>query len=275
MAPGRYRDPVFARRRWRGIDPVGKVAVVTGASAGMGRRLAADLAGAGALVVAVARREERLAELAAVMRRTSPGSGYRVCDLSHVDSFVSLLSDVERDEGRVDLLLNVAGVGGIVRTEPPSLAAARAVMEVNFMAPYAGMLAVVPGMRRRGFGAVANWSSDDARAPGAGAGEYAASKAALSAATESLSYEAGRDGVSLHVVYPGWVPTEMGLSAVGEGGMAMPPRPVRRSEEQISALVLRRLGGPRVEINAAALPLLAPVLRSVAPALYHRMRAGR
>jgi hypothetical protein len=79
----------------------------------------------------------------------------------------------------------------------------------------------------------------------------------------------------LHVIYPGWVPTEMGLYAVESGGLAMPPRPARRTEEQVSRLVLRRLGDSRIEINCAALPLVAPILRTVAPRLYHRMRATR
>jgi hypothetical protein len=55
----------------------------------------------------------------------------------------------------------------------------------------------------------------------------------------------------------------------------MPPRPTRRTEEQVSRLVLRRLGDPRVEINCTKLPLIAPMFRTVAPRSYHRMRAGR
>lgn len=243
-----------------------QVAVVTGASSGLGRRLALDLAAAGATVVGVARREDRLQSL---------GLPYRACDLADVPAFVGVLGDVESSYGRIDLLLNVAGMGGIVRREMPSLDTTRQVLEVNFFAAYAGMLAVLPGMRARRHGVIANMSSDDARSPGPGAGDYCASKAALSAATESLAYEARPDGVRLHVIYPGWVPTEMGLYAVRSGGLAMPPRPARRTEEQVSRLVLRRLGDTRVEINCAALPLVAPMLRTVAPRLYHRMRATR
>lgn len=251
------------------------VVVVTGASSGIGRRVALDLAQAGAVVTAVARREDRLAEVVAAMRATSPDSEYRTQDLSDVDGWVALLGDIEKRRGRIDVLLQVAGMGGVLRSEEPTVADLRSVLEVNFLAPYAGMLAVLPGMRRRRHGAIANVSSDDARAPGPGAGDYAASKAALAAATESLSYEVRPDGVALHVIYPAWVPTEMGLQAVREGGLPMPPKAVRRTEVQVSELVLRRLGGPRVEINAAALPLVAPLLRSVAPTLYHRMRARR
>jgi short-subunit dehydrogenase len=252
-----------------------KVAVVTGASAGLGRRLALDLASAGAVVVGVARREPRLRALVDEMRRHSPESSYRVCDLSDATSFVGLLEQVEAEHSRIDILANIAGIGGIIRTEATTPASLRSIMEVNFIAPVAGMVTVLPGMRKRGFGAIANMSSDDGRAPGPGAADYSASKAALSAATESLSYDARQDGVFLHVVYPGWVPTEMGLTAVRDGGLSMPPRAVRRTEEQVSSLVLRRMFDPRLEINVASLPLVAPILRTVAPRTYQRMRATR
>ena len=248
------------------MDYRGQVTVVTGASSGLGRRLALDLAARGADVIAVARREDRLQEL---------GCDYRVLDVGDVGGLVGLLGEVEKDRGRIDILLNVAGVGGALRSEPAELSTTRRVFEVNFFAPYAGMLAVLPGMRERRHGVIANMSSDDGRAPGPGAGDYPGSKAALSAATESLSYVVSNDRVALHVIYPGWVPTEMGLYAVEHGGMPMPPKVTRRTEEQVSALVLRRLGGPRVEINCTTAPLLVPLFRSLAPRAYHRMRASR
>jgi short-subunit dehydrogenase len=256
-------------------DYRGKVAVVTGASAGLGRRLSLDLARAGAVVVGVARREERLQVVAEEMQRCSPASGVRVCDLADSGGFVALLEQVEKEHGRIDVLLNVAGIGGIMRQERSSVDSMRHMMAVNYLAPCAGMLAVLPGMRRRSFGLIANVGSDDGRAPGPGATDYSASKAALAVATESLSYEARADGVLLHVVYPGWMSTEMGLTAVRDGGLPLPPRLVRRTEDQVSALVLRRLGDPRLEINASALPLLAPIMRTILPRTYHRMRATR
>lgn len=262
-------------RRGTRFDLRERVAVVTGASAGIGRQLALDLAREGAVVVGVARREDRLAALAEELRRTSPRSGHRPCDLSDVGAFAALLGEVEGEHGRVDVLCNVAGVGGILRSEPVTPASVREVMEVNFFAPYVGMLTVLPGMRRRRFGAIANMGSDDGRAPGPDAGDYSASKAALAAATESLSFDARTDGVFVHMVYPGWVPTEMGTRAVEEGGMRMPPRAVRRTEAKVSSLVVRRLGDPRLEINAAALPLVVPVVRTLLPRTYQRMRAAR
>jgi NAD(P)-dependent dehydrogenase (short-subunit alcohol dehydrogenase family) len=276
VGAGLYGRPgVGKRRRPTGFDYYGRVAVVTGSSSGLGRRLAADLARAGAVVVGVARREERLRELVEEMRPSSPASSYRVCDLSNVADFTDLLQEVEAEHGRIDILLNIAGTAGVMRDEPISTKSLRSTLEVNFVAPFAGMVTVLPGMRRRRFGAIANMSSDDGRAPGPGGTAYAASKAALSAATESLSYEARPDGVYLHVVYPGWVPTEMGLEAVNEGGLRRPPRAVRRTEQQVSSLVLRRMNDPRLEINAAVLPLVVPFLRTLAPLTYQRLRAKR
>src|SRR5579862_7096761 len=266
---------VEIRRRRPAFDYRSRVAVVTGASSGLGRRLAADLARAGAVVIGVARREDRLRTLTAEMRASSPESSYRVCDLTDVSAFTDLLQQVEGEHERIDILLNIAGAGGVMRMEPSTTESLRSTLEVNFVAPFAGMATVLPGMRRRRCGMTANMGSDDGRAPGPGGTAYAASKAALSAATESLAYEGRPDGVFLHVVYPGWVPTEMGLTAVREGGLRMPPRAVRRTEEQVSSLVLRRLNDPRLEINAAALPLVVPVLRTLAPRTYQRMRARR
>ncbi|MHB1710010.1 MAG: SDR family NAD(P)-dependent oxidoreductase [Acidimicrobiales bacterium] len=214
--------------------------------------------------------------------RSGPGSGYRVCDLSDVATFVELLQQVEEECHRIDILLDiadiagVAGVAGVAGTEEP-MASIRAVMEVNFISPYSGRQTLLPGMRQRRSGVIANMSSDEARSPpGPGTGGYPASKASLSAATASLSYLVRPDGFFLHAVYPGLSPaTIMGLGAVRDGGDPMPPRPVRRTEEQVSSLALRRLGSPRLEINAAALALVAPGARTVLPVAYQRMRAKR
>jgi short-subunit dehydrogenase len=129
-------------------------------------------------------------------------------------------------------------------------------------------------MVARGRGVIVNVSSDSGRAPTAGTPAYAASKAALSAFTESVAHEVRPRGVHVHVLYPGWVPTGMGQRAVEEG-MAMPPKAVRRTLEQVSALTLARMGGPAVDINAARVAVMAPVVRSLSPRLYRRMMEQR
>ncbi|TMM15292.1 MAG: SDR family NAD(P)-dependent oxidoreductase [Actinobacteria bacterium] len=249
------------------ISP-GSIAVVTGASAGLGRRMALDLAAQGAVVAALARREEPLRAVAAEMRRSSPGSEYRVCDVSDTSGYVTLLAELERQQGRIDLLVNNAGVGEQA-TDGDPLDRYRRLMDTNYFAAVAGTLAVLPGMLERGSGSIVNVSSDAARAPSPGEPAYSASKAALSAFTEGMSYEAETKGVHLHVLYPGWVPTAMGQAAVDEG-MPMPPRSVRRTEEQVSRALLAGAGGSRLEIDATRVARLAPVARVLAPRLYRR-----
>jgi NADP-dependent 3-hydroxy acid dehydrogenase YdfG len=137
------------------------IAVVTGASSGLGRRMALDLAANGAVVTGIARREDPLRALAAEMQRSSPESGYVVCDVSDTDRFVAVLADLEARHGRTDVLINDAGIG---EPEGDGIGKYRTVLETNFFAAVAGTLAVLPGMLERGHGAVVNVSSDTARA---------------------------------------------------------------------------------------------------------------
>ncbi len=245
-----------------------RVAVVTGASSGIGRRLALDLAGAGATVVGLARRGELLAQLEPELKVPSPRSLTRVCDVSDTGGFATTLAEIESELGRIDVLVNDAGVGE-PGTDPPTLADFRAVMETNYFAAVAGTLAVLPGMLARRFGVVVNVSSDSGRAPGPGELAYGASKAALSAFTESMAMRTDGSGVHFHVLYPGWVPTAMGSGAV-DAGMPRPPKIVRRTEEQVSRLVLGAMGGTKVDIDAAQVARLAPVARALFPRLYRK-----
>ena len=73
----------------------------------------------------------------------------------------------------------------------------------------------------------------------------------------------------LHVLYPGWVPTAMGSGAL-DMGMPSPPKMVRRTEEQVSRLLMARMGGPRLDIDAAPIARLAPVARSLFPGPYRK-----
>jgi short-subunit dehydrogenase len=243
----------------------GSTAVVTGASSGIGRQLALELATTGATVVALARREERLADLQPELQRFAPDSHYVVCDVSDTDRYVTALREVEERHGRIDILVNNAAI-----SEPAGdgLDRYRRVMETNYFAVVAGTLAVLPGMRSRGRGAIVNVSSDTARAPTPGEAGYAASKAAVSAFTEALSYDVEADGVFLHVLYPGWVPTEMTQADTDDDHL--PPRMVRRTPEQVARLVVAGLGKRRVELDATKLARIAPVARTFFPSAYRR-----
>ena len=243
--------------------------MVTGASSGIGRAIALTLADRGASVIGLARRRPLLEALAPELVRRSAGSATEVCDVGDADLYRDTLRRIEDERGKIDILINNAGVDLMLQAPGGEMSTVRQVFDVNFFGTVTGTLTVLPGMVARRSGTVVNVSSDTARAPEPGQGAYAASKAAISAFSESVAHEVATHGVSVHVLYPGWVPTAMGLSGEEDGG-SMPPRMVRRTADGVAALVADRMGGARIDINAARLPLVAPIARTLAPLTYQK-----
>jgi short-subunit dehydrogenase len=192
-----------------------------------------------------------------------------VCDVADADAYQAVLDGVESAEGRIDILIAAAAMEGDSTVPGAGLDDFRQTMDVNFFGVVAGTLAVVPGMVARGHGIIVNVSSDSARAPAPSGAAYAASKAAVSAFSEAVGMGVAGKGVHVHVLYPGWVPTPMGMAAV-ERGMPLPPKPVRRTEDQIAELVLERMGSDAIELNASRLPVMAPLARAFFPKAYRK-----
>ncbi len=201
----------------------GQVCVVTGASAGLGAQLCRDLARAGASVVGLARSTDRLDTLAAELRTHAPASATITCDVADTAALRRALGQVAATQGPIDLLVNNAAQDPAVRLVDIAEEDFRRTFDVNFFAPVAASLAVIPGMVERGSGTIVNVSSDGGRLPSPGPGAYPSSKAALSAFTESASFRLAPKGVRVHVVYPAFMATELGLGAL-ERGLRRPPR---------------------------------------------------
>ena len=249
----------------------GLVAVVTGASSGLGAQLAVDLARAGATVYGLARNAERLEKLTTDLRTFTPASGTITCDVAESAALRQALDEVAAQHGPVDLLVNNAAQDPGVRLVDITEEDFRRTFDVNFFAPVAATLAVLPAMLERGRGIVVNVSSDGGRLPAPGPGAYPSSKAALSAFTESTSFRLAPKGVHVHVVYPAFMATELGLGAL-ERGLRRPPRLTTRSVETVSRRILARAGGPGLEISVSRLIDAAMVFRFVLPRSYHRLR---
>jgi NAD(P)-dependent dehydrogenase (short-subunit alcohol dehydrogenase family) len=261
------------RRPSFGDRYLGQTAVVTGASAGLGAQLCRDLSRAGAVVVGVARSAEKLAVLEAQLTEHSPHSTTMVCDVADTDALRATLHAIAETHGPVDLLINNAAQDPGVRLLDISEDDFRRTFDVNFFAPVAATLAVLPTMVERHQGIIINVSSDGGRLASPGPGAYPSSKAALSAFSESTSFRLVPRGVHMHVVYPAFMATELGLGAL-DRGLRRPPRLTTRSVEAVSHLILRQAGGPSFEISASGLIDRAMVFRSLMPRTYHRLRGN-
>ena len=180
------------------------VAIVTGASSGIGASTARLLAGRGARVVLAARRADRLEALAAEL----PGAiavPTDVTDPVQLDRMVERCLDAH---GRVDILVNNAGQGlhvPLVELDPDDL---RAVFELNVVAPLVAMQAVLPSMRAQGGGAIVNVSSATSLRLFPGLGGYSATKAALNLLSQIARIEFADAGATVSVVYPSVTATE-------------------------------------------------------------------
>jgi NAD(P)-dependent dehydrogenase (short-subunit alcohol dehydrogenase family) len=200
------------------IDLAGQVAIVTGGGRGIGRAMAQALAEAGAAVAVVARSGDELAETVALIEGAGGRALAVTADVTDQQAVEQMVTEVERQLGPVDLLVNNAAVLGPVG---PSWELGSdewwRCMDINLRGPYLVTVAVLPGMTHRQRGRVITTSS------GAGLGTwpyvsaYAVSKCAVVRLTENLAAETRDHGVSLFVINPGFVRT-----AMTEGGGESP-----------------------------------------------------
>jgi NAD(P)-dependent dehydrogenase (short-subunit alcohol dehydrogenase family) len=183
------------------------VAIVTGASSGLGARFASVLAGAGAQVVAAARRTERLEQLSAESPRIHPLQ----CDVTTDEGPQLLIETALERFGRIDTCVNNAGVSSGGDDRQATLDGFRSVLRVNLEALYAVSLAASKPMREQRGGSVINISSmfgSVAAAPVPDAG-YVASKSAVDGLTRELAVQWAPEGVRVNAIAPGFFPSEM------------------------------------------------------------------
>ena len=193
----------------------GRVALVTGASSGIGAALAAMLAEEGARVAVAARREAELRELA---RRIELAGGTALTVATDLTDDAALRRLVERtvDElGPIDVLVNNAGFAVWRPLELTSMADWDQTFAVNIRAPAFLTAAALPGMQTRRFGRIVNIGSEAGVAIVPGLAAYCVSKHALVALTEVVQDANHENGIKAWVVCPGFVDTEMGTVVPG------------------------------------------------------------
>lgn len=189
------------------FDLTGRVAIVTGASSGLGAGFARTLAAAGATVYAAARRLERLKELANEDSRIRPVE----CDVTVADDRSAMVRRVLHEAGRVDVLVNNAGAPGPPNADQDTEEVFDSVLALNLAAGFHLSVAVATAADPTAPLSIVNISSVVglvSTAPIGGA-SYAASKAGLIGVTRELAGQWGRAGVRVNALVPGWFDTEM------------------------------------------------------------------
>ena len=232
----------------------GCCALITGASAGIGREFARQLAGRVRAIVLVARREERLLELRDELAKQNPGLKVHIrrTDLANPAEIEELLAWSEREKVDVDLLINNAGVGDLGHFATIDPARLEQILNVNMAALAVLTRRLLPAMIERRRGAILNVSSSAGFLPIAGFAVYAASKAFVTAFSEGLRAEVRGKGVSVCALCPGPVHTEFMQIAQRPG-----KRPYMAAPEfsHVSAEAVARDGLAAVEADR---PLAIP-----------------
>ena len=174
------------------------VAIVTGASGGIGEATARALAAAGYRVFGTSRR---------VQGTKSPAIEYLACDVTSDESVQAAVGEVLSKGGRIDLLVNNAGVGLVGAAEESSLEQAKSLFDVNLFGVIRMTKAVLPAMRRQRAGRIVNISSVMGLIPAPFMALYSASKHALEGYSESLDHEIRSSGVRVVLVEPAYTRT--------------------------------------------------------------------
>jgi 3-oxoacyl-[acyl-carrier protein] reductase len=213
------------------IDLMGRTALVTGSTRGIGRAIAEALSGAGARVAVVGRDQAKAAEGAVAVGNGAQGFG---ADVSDPSSIVALVEGVEKAFGQIDILVNNAGLTRDnilfrIKDEDWDM-----VLDANLRGAFIAIRSASRGMIKRRWGRIINIASVVGITGNKGQANYAASKAGLIGLTKSVAKELGSRNVLVNAVAPGFIETDMTAAMTPEARSALSGQ-----------IPLERLGTPK------------------------------
>ena len=223
------------------VDLSGQTAIVTGASQGLGRAIAVALAASGARVACVARNAEKLAETVNQITAAGGSADVLAADVSSKESIERIVATVAEDWGRLDILINNAGI-----TRDNLLPAMTDeqwddVISVNLRGTFLFTRAASQRMMRARYGRIINISSVSGLIGNPGQTNYSASKAGVIGMTRSLAKELGKRKVTVNAVAPGFIESEMteklGEAILGEVKKRIPANRIGHPDD-VAACVL-------------------------------------
>ncbi len=189
------------------FDLSGKVACVTGASSGLGRRAALTLAAAGASVVGVARREAALQSLMAELGAAS--GAFVVADIADRQTLGATCAAIAAPFGPPDILIHAAGVNTRQKADEVTEAGWDQTLALNLSAPFFLSQALVPAMRQKGWGRIVNFASLQTTRAFPGGIAYGATKAGIGQLTRAMAEAWSPHGITANAIGPGFFPTEL------------------------------------------------------------------
>jgi NAD(P)-dependent dehydrogenase (short-subunit alcohol dehydrogenase family) len=225
------------------IDLSGKVAVVTGASRGIGRATSLAFAGAGAKVALLGRDRARLEESLELVRNAGGEAATFVCDVRDEAQVKQSAADVVKRFGAVHILVNNAGTAIRKNVIDFSLEEWRSLTDTNITGVFLMCKHFVPHMRGRGYGRIINLTSIMAHVSSTGRGVYSATKHAVAGLTKALALELVDDKITCVAISPGFIATDLTAPlradpAKNEALMAQTPMHRWGEPGEIAALAL-------------------------------------
>ena len=219
----------------------GKVALVTGGARGIGRAICEAYVAEGAKVAVADRLAHEAAETAQAL---GPNAMAVTMDVTDLDSIAGGVKAVEDAWGGIDILVNNAGIFNMASIDKVTLADYRRQYDVNVGGTIFAAQAVVPGMKKRGGGAIINFSSQAGRRGEPNITIYCSTKAAVISVTQSLALELAKDNIRVNAIAPGVIDTPM-WDVVDAQFAAYEKKPLGQKKREVGeAVPLGRMGDP-------------------------------
>ena len=216
-----------------------KIAVVTGASQGIGKIIAFELAKSGAHVACISRNKKAIESIVEEITINGGQASSFPCDISDSDTLSEIITEIIKENSRIDILVNNAGITKDSLLIRMSIEQWDDVINTNLKGAFHCTKAVVRYMMKNKFGRIINITSIVGLTGNAGQANYAASKAGLIGMTKSIAKEVASRGITANCIAPGWIETSMTDKLSGEV-----------KNEFLSHIPIGRIGSPDDIANA-------------------------
>ncbi len=186
-----------------------KIAIVTGASQGIGKTVSELFSKSGAHVVCIARNEEKIKNLANTIAKNGHSASYNTCDISDDELIQNTFKSIINDYGKIDILINNAGITRdslVLRMKNNQW---DDVLNTNLKGAFYATRSVLKSMMKNRYGRIINITSIVGLQGNSGQSNYSASKAGLIGFSQSVAKEVASRGITINCIAPGWIETEM------------------------------------------------------------------